>query len=109
MTYHKLVAALVTVVALLAMMGGCSHGVDNSQLTRVDSMLAQNRGEEALQMLQTFNIASFDHHNKAYFDLLMAQTDHACNITAISDSAIIRPAMLCEASGAIGREKRKKP
>jgi len=87
-TYHQLAAALATVVALLAMMSGCSHGVDNSQLTLVDSMLAQNRGDEALQMLQTFNIASFDHHNKAYFDLLMAQTEHACNITAISDSTI---------------------
>ena len=76
-TYHQLAAALATVVALLAMMSGCSHGVDNSQLTLVDSMLAQNRGDEALQMLQTFNIASFDHHNKVYFDLLMAQTEHA--------------------------------
>ena len=91
-TYPKFVSALVTVVALLALMSGCGHGVDDSQLTLVDSVLAQNRGEEAMQILQAVNPASLDHHNKAYYDLLTAQTEHACHIAAVNDSTISKAA-----------------
>ena len=70
------------------MMGGCSHPADNEQLVAVDSLLAQNRGEEAMQMLQMLNTSSFDHHNKAYQALLATQANLACDITATSDSDI---------------------
>ena len=67
---------------------GCGHAEDNSQLVVVDSLLAQNRGEEALQMLQAFNADAFNHNDRAYYDLLSVQANHACNIPATSDSAI---------------------
>ena len=78
----------LSLMALLLMMGGCSHPADNEQLVAVDSLLAQNRGEEAMQMLQMLNTSSFDHHNKAYQALLATQANLACDITATSDSDI---------------------
>lgn len=84
---HYIISILST-VALLLMMGGCSHPADNEQLVAVDSLLAQNRGEEAMQMLQMLNTSSFDHHNKAYQALLATQANLACDITATSDSDI---------------------
>ena len=75
-------------VVLLLMMGGCGQPADNEQLVAVDSLLAQNRGEEAMQMLQMLNTTSFNHHDKAYQALLTIQANHACNIAATDDSAI---------------------
>ena len=75
-------------VVLLLMMGGCGHPADNEQLVAVDTLLAQNRGEEAMQMLQMLNTASFNHHDKAYQALLTVQANHACNIAATDDNAI---------------------
>ncbi len=75
-------------VVLLLMMGGCGHPADNEQLVAVDTLLAQNRGEEAMQMLQMLNTASFNHHDKAYQALLTVQANHSCNIAATDDNAI---------------------
>ena len=79
-----------TVIAatLVAMMSGCGHPADNEQLVAVDSLLAQNRGEEAMQMLQMLNTSSFKYHDKTYQDLLSVQAQHDCHITATSDSVI---------------------
>ncbi len=81
---------LYTVVtfALLFMLGGCGHPADNEQLVVVDSLLAQNRGEEAMQMLQIINTSSFNHHDKAYQTLLTTQANLACNIAVTSDNDI---------------------
>ena len=70
------------------MMGGCSHPADNEQLVAVDSLLAQNRAEEAMQMLHMLNTSSFDHYNKAYQALLVTQANLACDITSTSESDI---------------------
>ena len=75
-------------MALLLMMGGCSHPADNEQLVAVDSLLAQNRAEEAMQMLHMLNTSSFDHYNKAYQALLVTQANLACDITSTSESDI---------------------
>ncbi len=79
-----------TVIAatLVAMVSGCGHPADNEQLVAVDSLLAQNRGEEAMQMLQMLNTSSFKYHDKTYQDLLSVQAQHDCHITATSDSVI---------------------
>ena len=69
-------------------MCGCGHQDDNSQLVAVDSLLAQNRGEEALQVLQAFNATYFNNNDRAYYDLLSTQANHACRIAATNDSAI---------------------
>ena len=69
-------------------MGGCSHGTNDSQLTLVDSLLAQNQPKEALQTLQIINPTSFNHNDKAYYALLTAQAEHACDMAATSDNAI---------------------
>ena len=73
---------------MLIVMVGCGHPTDNEQLVAADSLLAQNRGEEALQMLQMLNTSSFNHHDKAYLALLTTQANLACNITATSDEDI---------------------
>jgi tetratricopeptide (TPR) repeat protein len=80
-------------------MGGCSHPADNEQLVAVDSLLAQNRGEEAMQMLQMLNTSSFDHHNKAYQALLTTQANLECNVTVSSDSDINETARYFQAHG----------
>ena len=72
----------------LAMMSGCGQQAENSQLVAVDSLLAQNRGQEALQMLQAFNAAAFNNNEKAYYNLLTTQANHTCHIAATSDNAI---------------------
>ena len=69
-------------------MSGCGNSADNSQLTLVDSLLAQNQAEDALQMLQVLNTTSFNHKDKAYHALLTAQAEQTCRIAATSDSAI---------------------
>ena len=89
----------VTTVVLLFMTVGCSHPVDNEQLVTVDSLLAQNRGEEALQMLQMLNTTSFNHHDKAYQALLLTQANLACNIAIESDSDITGAARYFQAHG----------
>ena len=74
--------------ALITMMSGCGHVADDSQLTLVDSLLAQNQPKEALQTLQIINPTSFNHNDKAYYTLLTAQAEHACDIAATNDSDI---------------------
>ena len=81
------------------MMGGCGHHTDNDQLVAVDSLINQNRGEEALQMLQMLNTTSFDHHDKAYQALLTTQANLACNITVISDKDINEAVRYFQAHG----------
>ena len=88
MTRHHKIITFLSMVVLLLMMGGCGHPADNEQLVAVDTLLAQNRGEEAMQMLQMLNTASFNHHDKAYQALLTVQANHACNIAATDDNAI---------------------
>jgi tetratricopeptide (TPR) repeat protein len=79
---------MVTVIALLAAMAGCGNSTDDNQLVAVDSLLAQNRGEEAMQTLKVLNTSSFNHNDKAYYALLTAQANHACHIAATSDNDI---------------------
>lgn len=88
MTSHHKITTFLSMVVLLLMMGGCGHPADNEQLVAVDTLLAQNRGEEAMQMLQMLNTASFNHHDKAYQALLTVQANHSCNIAATDDNAI---------------------
>ena len=88
MRCDKHIIILLTVASLLTIMCGCGHQDDNSQLVAVDSLLAQNRGEEALQVLQAFNATYFNNNDRAYYDLLSTQANHACRIAATNDSAI---------------------
>ena len=88
LTSHHKITTFLSMVVLLLMMGGCGHPADNEQLVAVDTLLAQNRGEEAMQMLQMLNTASFNNHDKAYQALLTVQANHACNIAATDDNAI---------------------
>lgn len=94
---------LAAAVALL-MMGGCGHEADNSQLTLVDSLLAHNQAQDALQMLQVMNETSFSQHDRAYHALLLAQANHACHITATSDESINEAVKYFKALG--DKEKR---
>jgi tetratricopeptide (TPR) repeat protein len=73
-TSQHILYALTSVILLITL-GGCGHPADNDQLIAVDSLLAQNRGEEALQMLQILNTSSFKHHDKAYLALLTTQAN----------------------------------
>ncbi len=84
----KHIVCMVTTVILFAVMCGCGRSADNSQLTLVDSLLAQNQNEDALQMLRVLNTTSLNHNDKAYYALLNTQANHACHITATSDSEI---------------------
>ena len=95
---HYIISMVATVMVLI-MMGGCSHPADNEQLVAVDSLLAQNRGDEAMQMLRMLNTSSFDHHNKAYQALLTTQANLACDITAASDSDINETTRYFQAHG----------
>ena len=88
MRNEKHIFYLLTAVVLLVLSGGCSQPVDNSQLVTVDSLLAQNRSEEALQMLQAFNADVFNNNDKAYYDLLTTQANHDCRIAATSYEVI---------------------
>ncbi len=90
---------MVATVMVLFMMVGCGHPTDNEQLVAVDSLLAQNRGEEAIQMLQMLNTSSFNHHDQAYQVLLTTQANFACNIAATSDSDINEAARYFQAHG----------
>ena len=90
---------MVATVMVLFMMVGCGHPTDNEQLVAVDSLLAQNRGEEAMQMLQMLNTSSFNHHDQAYQVLLTTQANFACNIAATSDSDINEAARYFQAHG----------
>ena len=103
---HYIIISMVATVVLLLMMGGCSHPADNEQLVAVDSLLAQNRGDEALQMLHMLNTSSFDHHNKAYQALLTTQANLACDITATSDSDINETVRYFQAHGDKGKYAR---
>ena len=95
---HHIIYLAVAAVLLL-MMGGCGHHTDNDQLVAVDSLINQNRGEEALQMLQMLNTTSFDHHDKAYQALLTTQANLACNITVTSDKDINEAVRYFQAHG----------
>lgn len=86
-------------MALLLMTGGCGHPADNEQLVAVDSLLAQNRGEEAMQMLQMLNTSSFNHHDKAYQTLLTTQADIANNNAIESDNDIKEAARYFQSHG----------
>ena len=88
MSNSKHIICMMTASFFLAVMCGCGRSTDNSQLTFVDSLLAQNQTEEALQILQVLNTTSFNHNDKAYHALLTTQAEHACHIAATSDSAI---------------------
>ena len=88
LTTNKYLSAISGLFILLMIMGGCTHGTDDSRLTLVDSLLAQNQPVEALQTLQIINPTSFRPNDKAYYALLTAQAEHACHMTATSDSAI---------------------
>ncbi len=95
---------MVATVMLLIVMVGCGHPADNEQLVAVDSLLAQNRGEEAMQMLQMLNTSSFNHHDKAYQTLLTTQANFACNIAVTSDNDINEAVRYFQAHG--DKEKR---
>ena len=79
---------MAAIILLLFTMGSCGNGVDNAQLVTVDTLLAQNLSEEAMQMLEFVNPTTLNKKDKAYNALLRAQAEHACHIAATSDSAI---------------------
>ena len=85
---------------------GCGHPTDNEQLVTVDSLLSQNRGEEAMQMLQMINTSSFNHHDKAYQTLLNTQADLANNNTQESDNDIMEAARYFQAHGDMEKHAR---
>ena len=85
---HHKITSFLSLIVLILMIGGCSHPADNEQLVAVDSLLAQNRGKEAMQMLQMINTSSFNHHDKAYQALLTVQANQACNIANTDENAI---------------------
>ena len=89
----------MTLMVLLFLIGGCGHPADNEQLVTVDSLLAQNRGEEAMQMLQIINTSSFNHHDKAYQTLLTTQANLACNIAVTNDNDINEAAQYFQSHG----------
>ncbi len=90
---------MVATVMVLFMMVGCGHPTDNEQLVAMDSLLSQNRSEEAIQMLQMLNTSSFNHHDQAYQVLLTTQANFAGNIVATSDSDINEAARYFQAHG----------
>ena len=90
---------MVATVMLLIVLGGCGHPADKEQLVAVDSLLAHNRGEEAMQMLQMLNTSSFNHHDKAYLALLTTQADLACNTSPTSDKDINEAARYFQTHG----------
>jgi len=86
-TAQHILYALTSVILLITL-GGCGHPADNDQLIAVDSLLAQNRGEEALQMLQILNTSSFKHHDKAYLALLTTQANLNNHMAQTDDKEI---------------------
>ena len=85
---------------------GCGHPTYNEQLVTVDSLLSQNRGEEAMQMLQMLNTSSFNHHDKAYQALLTTQADLANNNAIESDNDIQDAARYFQAHGDMEKHAR---
>ena len=79
---------LFAMASLLLVPCGCSHHADNSTLVAVDSLLAHDRAEEALQLLDAISATPLSHSDRAYHALLSAQADNVCHIAATSDSAI---------------------
>ena len=83
---------ILAAISFFGVLSGCGNRADNSQLVAIDSLLAQNQAEEALQMLQGINTASYyikySKQDEAYYALLTAQANHDCRITESSDSAI---------------------
>ena len=87
-TTNKHLSTILGLIIILIGMGGCGHGDNNSQLVAVDSLLAQDHSEEALQVLQAINPSSLNHQDKAYHALLSTQAGLACHVATKSDSAI---------------------
>ena len=96
-TQHILFA--LTSVILLITLGGCGHPADNDQLIAVDSLLTQNRDEEALQMLQILNTSSFNHNDKAYLALLTTQANLNNHMAQTDDKDIDEAVKYFQAHG----------
>jgi len=96
-TQHILFA--LTSVILLITLGGCGHPADNDQLIAVDSLLTQNRDEEALQMLQILNTSSFNHNDKAYLALLTTQANLNNHMAQTDDKEIDEAVKYFQAHG----------
>ena len=88
MTNCKHIICIVAAIVVLGILGGCHGGVDNSQLVDIDTLLAQNLAEDALQMLKAINTSSYNNKDRAYYDLLTTQANHDCSIKATNDSTI---------------------
>ena len=88
MTNCKHIICIVAAIVVLGILGGCHGGVDNSQLVDIDTLLAQNLAEDALQMLKAINTSSYNNKDRAYYDLLTTQANHDCGIKATNDSTI---------------------
>ncbi len=97
-TAQHILYALTSVILLITL-GGCGHPADNDQLIAVDSLLAQNRGEEALQMLQILNTSSFKHHDKAYLALLTTQANLNNHMAQTDDKEIDEAVKYFQAHG----------
>ena len=93
------ISAFLSLMVILLLTGGCGHPADNDQLVTVDSLLAQNRGKEAMQMLQMLNTTSFNHHDKAYLTLLTTQADLANDHAIESDKGINEAARYFQTHG----------
>ena len=66
MTNCKHIICIVAAIVVLGILGGCHGGVDNSQLVDIDTLLAQNLAEDALQMLKAINTSSYNNKDRAY-------------------------------------------
>lgn len=88
MRIHIHIIFLVAAMSFAAILGGCGDGADNRQLVDIDTLLAQNQAEVALQMLNAINTSSYSNKDRAYFDLLTTQANHDCCIAVTNDSNI---------------------
>ena len=87
-SHYKILSIFLSLIVLLLMMSSCGHNADNSHLALVDSLLAQDKSDEALQVLQAINTSTYSNSDKAYHALLTTQAQQECHIIAASDSAI---------------------
>ena len=97
-TSQHILYALTSVILLITL-GGCGHPADNDQLIAVDSLLIQNRDEEALQMLQILNTSSFNHNDKAYLALLTTQANLNNHMAQTDDKEIDEAVKYFQAHG----------
>ena len=88
LTTNSHLSSILGLIIFLLVLGGCGRVADNPQLVAVDSLLSENRVEEAVQMLEAVNTSSFSLNDKAYYALLSVQANYANHQASTSDSII---------------------